>query len=969
MEVGGNVKVQIQWRPRGSSALQMVVGWIAVLIAGSGTLSADLRPVALRCEYHQDPRGLDERRPRLSWRVESDRRGEVQTAYRIQVARSLAELEAGTPGLWDSGKVEDGETLGHAYGGLTLESRQECHWRVQVWDREDAASGWSEPARWSMGLLEAEDWTADWISYDDATPLHTNRAELYLPPARYYRKAFEAAPRVRRATVYATALGIYELHVNGRRVGDAYFTPGWSDYRLRAYYNTLDVTGLVRSGANVIGAIVAEGWYSGYVGYGLLVGYGPNRVGRYFYGKTPAVRLQLELEYDDGSRVVVGTDPSWQTSGDGPIREADLIMGETYDARMEQPGWAEPMFAAGGWARAVSASALGECRAVFSDTMGDREVDLGFEAPGRLQAYPGPPIRVTEELAAREMTEPEPGVYIFNLRQNIAGIIRLRVQGSRGMRVQIRYGEMLHPDGRLMTENLRRARATDYYVLRGDPEGEEWSPRFTYHGFQYVELTGLEDRPGLEAVTGLVMHSDTPLTSRFECSDPLVNQIYRNVVWTQRGNFVEIPTDCPQRDERLGWMGDAQIYARAATFNADVASFFTKWMDDVQEAQRSFGAYPDYAPYPMAHGTPRKTFGTAWMDAGIICPWTMWQVYGDRRMIERHYDSMQRFMEFRMATSPEFLGVSIGNPWGDWLALGESTPVEYVDVCYYAYTARLMAEMAGAIGREVDAGNYRELFETIRGAFGKKYVRGDGELSVDTQSAYALALFVGLLPDEVAGQAAGRLAGKVETNGGRMATGFLGTRPLLPVLSAHGHHDLALRLLQSREFPSWGYEVVNGATTIWERWDSYTREEAFGRHNAAMNSFSHYAFGAVCEWLFQGLAGIDTDGPGYRHILIRPGPPVRAASGVNPPLDWVRAEYDSIRGTIVSEWRQAAGFELSVRIPANTTATVLLPTRSEDQVWVDGIELSRATEVRPSGLSDGRVGVEVGSGEYRFTVR
>jgi alpha-L-rhamnosidase len=496
MEVGGNVKVQIQWRPRGSSALQMVVGWIAVLIAGGGALMADLRPVALRCEYHQDPRGLDERRPRLSWRVESDRRGEVQTAYRIQVARSLAELEAGTPGLWDSGKVEDGETLGHAYGGLALESRQECYWRVQVWDREDAASGWSEPARWSMGLLEAEDWTADWISYDDATPLHTNRAELYLPPARYYRKAFEAAPRVRRATVYATALGIYELHVNGRRVGDAYFTPGWSDYRLRAYYNTLDVTGLVRSGANVIGAIVAEGWYSGYVGYGLLVGYGPNRVGRYFYGKTPAVRLQLELEYDDGSRVVVGTDPSWQTSGDGPIREADLIMGETYDARMAQPGWAEPRFAAGGWARAVSASALGECRAVFSDTMGDREVDLGFEAPGRLQAYPGPAIRVTAELGAREMTEPEPGVYIFNLGQNIAGIIRLRVQGPSGMRVQIRYGEMLHPDGRLMTENLRRARATDYYVLRGDPEGEVWSPRFTYHGFQYVELRDWRIDPG-----------------------------------------------------------------------------------------------------------------------------------------------------------------------------------------------------------------------------------------------------------------------------------------------------------------------------------------------------------------------------------------------------------------------------------------------------------------------------------------
>jgi alpha-L-rhamnosidase len=483
-----------------------------------------------------------------------------------------------------------------------------------------------------------------------------------------------------------------------------------------------------------------------------------------------------------------------------------------------------------------------------------------------------------------------------------------------------------------------------------------------------VELTGLPDRPPLDAVTGLVLHSDTPLVSRFECSDPMINQLYRNVVWTQRANFVEIPTDCPQRDERLGWMGDAQIYARAATFNADVASFFTKWMDDVEEAQRSFGAYPDYAPYPMAHGEPRKSFGTAWMDAGIICPWTMWQVYGDRRMIERHYDSMQRFMEFRMATSPGFLGVSIGNPWGDWLALGESTPVEYVDVCYYAFTARLMAEMAGAIGREVDARNYRELFASIRGAFGRKYLLAEGRLSVDTQSAYALALFVGLLPEEVTAPAAALLAGKIEANGGRMATGFLGTRPLLSVLSAHGHHDLALRLLQSREFPSWGYEVVNGATTIWERWDSYTREDAFGRHNAAMNSFSHYAFGAVCEWLFQGLAGIDTDGPGYRRIWIRPGPPIRPEMGANPRLDWVRAEYDSIRGTIMSEWRQGAGFELKIRIPANTTATVFLPARSKEQVQVDGVAVGRMKEVRWLGARGDRLAVEVGSGEYHFRV-
>jgi len=357
------------------------------------------------------------------------------------------------------------------------------------------------------------------------------------------------------------------------------------------------------------------------------------------------------------------------------------------------------------------------------------------------------------------------------------------------------------------------------------------------------------------------------------------------------------------------------------------------------------------------------------MDAGIICPWTMYQVYGDRRMIERHYDSMRRFMEFWLAASPGDLGESIGNPRGHWLALGETTPVEYVDVCCVAYTASLMAEMAAVIGREVDARNYRQLFEAIQGAFAKEYLVEDGRLSVDTQTAYALALYVGLLPEVARGPAAARLAGKIDANGGRMATGFLGTRPLLPVLSAHGHHDLALRLLQSREFPSWGYEIVNGATTIWERWDSYTKEDAFGRHNAAMNSFSHYAFGAVCEWLFQGLAGIDTDGPGYRKIWIRPGPPRRAGGGGKPVLDWVRAEYDSIRGGIRSEWRQDDGFELAVRIPANTTATVLLPARNPDQVRVDGAAVGSVPEVRWLGVRGDRAAFEVGSGEYRFTVK
>jgi alpha-L-rhamnosidase len=790
-----------------------------------------------------------------------------------------------------------------------------------------------------------------------------------LPPARYYRKEFRAAKRIERAVVYASALGLYELCLNGQRVSDAFFLPGWSDYRRRVYYNTFDVTPLVRAGENCIGAVVADGWYAGYLGYGLLVGYGPNQVGRYFYGKTPAWLAQLEIEYSDGSRLVVSTDPSWKVTGQGPIREADLLMGETWDARRDMPDWCRPGFDARTWETAIRAEANGSTRAVYSDTLGDREVELGFQKPLRLQAYPGPPIRITQELPARNITEPAPGVFIFDLGQNFAGIIRLKVKGPAGTKVQIRHGEMLHPDGRLMTENLRRARATDYYILRGDPQGETWSPRFTYHGFQYVELSGLPVRPELDAVTGLVLHSDTPLTGTFACSDPVLTRFWRNTQWTQRANFIELPTDCPQRDERFGWMGDAQVYVRAASYNADVSAFFTKWLDDVEEAQREFGAYPDYCPYPMAHGSPRKTFGTAWTDAGIICPWTVWMVYGDTRIIERHWESMRRFMDFRAATTtPDGLGVSIGNPWGDWLNQGETTPVEFIDTCYNAYDCRLMAEMAQAVGRHREAENYRKRSSDIKAAFAQAYLQPEGTLRVDTQTAYVLALAFQLVPPDRLKPAANRLAAKIAANGYRMATGFLGTKSILPVLSTHGHHDLAVRLFQSRQFPSWAYEVVNGATSVWERWDSFTKEDGFGRHNAAMNSFSHYSFGAVTEWMFRDLAGIDTDGPGFQHLLIRPRPSAANRNPAAPPLDWVQAEYDSIRGKIVSQWRRdGQRLALALQIPANTKATVFLPSDTPGTMTESGVPVAEATGVTFLGIDKGSTVLTVESGRYLFS--
>jgi alpha-L-rhamnosidase len=581
-----------------------------------------------------------------------------------------------------------------------------------------------------------------------------------------------------------------------------------------------------------------------------------------------------------------------------------------------------------------------------------------------MQAYPSVPIRSTQELPPVQVTRVAEGKYLFDFGQNFAGVVRLRAAGPAGTEIVLRHGEMLHPDGRLMIENLRRARATDRFVLRGDPGGEIYQPLFTYHGFRYVEVSGYPGQAAAGDLTGVVIHSDTPPASSFECSDPVLNRFFQNVTWTQRANFFEVPTDCPQRDERLGWMGDAQIYVRAASYNADVGAFFTKWVQDVREAQTAEGAYPDYAPYPMQHGGGGKPYASAWMDAGILCPWTIYRVYGDTRILQRHYASMQRFMEFRQRISPDFRGKKLGNAWGDWLSLGENTPVEYVDHVYFAYTARLMAEIAQTLGKPDDAAAYRQLFDRIRTAYVAEYVQADGTLRVDTQTASVLAIWAGLLSPEQTQAAGARLAAKIAANQSRMTTGFLGTRPLLPALTQTGHFELAAQMMQSRRFPSWGYEVVNGATSVWERWNSYTKEKGF--MNPSMNSFSHYAFGAVCEWMFDTLAGIDTDGPGYARLRIEPHVPrAKPLDEGTPPLEWVRARYDSIRGPIDVQWRRdGKRLEVGVSIPANTTAMLTVPATDAAAVQVDPSPES-GPEVRVTGFAAGRAQIELESGRYR----
>lgn len=986
----GPIHVRHERQPDGSIASQVeapevitveLVGAVPLARAAAAGPVEGLAVERLRCEWLDNPAGVMTTEPRLSWIVTSQERSQQQSAYRVLVASDPALLEPGRADLWDSGLVATRVTDGIIYEGAALASGQQAFWRVQVSDRDGEASGWSDVAEWTMGLLTADDWAGEWIMAAGEPALHSDPATLHLPPARHFRKVFDTIKPIRRAVLHGTALGIVDFSIDGEPVTENLFEPGWSDYRQRVPARTHDVTALLQGeGPHCIGAVLADGWYAGYVGYGVLVGYGPHRTGRAIYGAVPAVRCVLDIEYTDGTSERIASDTSWQATRSGPIREADFLMGERHDARAAMPGWSTAAFEpTNAWQPVIAAASTGPITSPFFESGVKREAELGFVEPAEIVGYPAEPIRVTEVLPAVRVTEQAPGVFIFDLGQNIAGVARLSVAAPAGTEIRLRFGEMLHPDGRLMTENLRRARAVDTYVCSGDGL-ETWNPRFTYHGFQYVEVTGLPEgtAPTLDMIQGLVLHNDTPLVGGFACSDDLLTRFWKNTQWTQRANFIEIPTDCPQRDERLGWMGDAQIYARTASFNADVAAFFTKWIADVREAQVSSGpeagAYPDYAPYPFAHGKPGAVFGTAWTDAGVICPWTMWRVYGDTRLVAEHWDSIERFLEWRLRRDPDLVGVETGNTWGDWLNVNETTPIPYVDLCFHAQSVRMAAEMAKALGKTEAAATYRDRAATIDASFRRQHLRDDGTVNVDTQTVCVLALENGLVTGDAAAPIVAQLVARIEANDVRMATGFLGTKSILPALSAHGHHDLACRLFQSRRFPSWGYEVEQGANTVWERWDSFTKEHGFegftGSNNAAMNSFSHYAFGAVMEWGYRTLAGIDQLEPGYRTIRIRPLIPSAGSNPDREPINWVRADYDSPRGLIASHWRRdGTTLVMEIVIPANTTAEVHVPATSLKDVSCGSQPLAAgpAEGVEVLDVTDTAVILSVGSGAYRFT--
>ncbi|AIE86284.1 alpha-L-rhamnosidase [Fimbriimonas ginsengisoli] len=873
-----------------------------------------MTPVRLRTEYRENPLGLDIAIPRLFWQLQSDRNGARQTAYQIQAGTS-----PGAADLWDSGKVESSTSIHIPYEGASVGSLSRIWWRVQVWDEAGEASGWSEPSFWETGL-PPEEWSSRWIQ---DLPMGGPRTT---GPAPFLRTEIQLEKPVKEARLVATALGLYEFRINGERVGDDYFAPGWTDYNKRVQYQVYDVTGLVQTGANALGAILGDGWYCGHVEWR----------GRQLYGDRPKLRAQLLVRYEDGSEEVFGTDASWRASF-GPILESDMLMGESYDARRELGGWDRPEYHDDGW-RAVE------------------EVDLQANLVGMV----GPTVKSTQELEPvdepKEMAKwPRPD-FLFDLGQNMVGRVRLRVKGEAGKTVRLRFGEILDEKGHLYTDNLRSAKQTDNYTLKGDPEGEVWESRFTFHGFRYVELGGDVEKPGRDAITGIVMHSDTPKTGDFVCSDELVNQLQRNIDWGQRGNFVDIPTDCPQRDERLGWTGDAQVFVRTAAFNRDVAGFFTKWQNDLKDSQSEIGEIPPTAPNTNAVGADG---GPAWADAVMICPWTIYLCYGDKALLAEHYDSMKEYVDFLEKDSHDLIRSHPDKKgfhgFGDWLSTKAETPNDLIGTAFLVYSSRLMAKIAGVLGHGDDVARYDDLANRAREAFLRRFVSPEGYIVANTQTAYVLALHFDLLPMELRPTALQALVDDVGRSGWHLSTGFVGTPYISRVLSDNGRLDVAYKLLLQESWPSWLYSVTQGATTIWERWDGWTHDKGF--QDVGMNSFNHYAYGAIGAWLYAVVAGIDVDEarPGYEHIVLRPRP--------GGGLTQAKGALASTHGLIESAWKIEDGSWIwEVLVPANCTATAYVPCGDPERVILP--EGSALTNV-----ANGEVQVELPSGSHRFEVK
>ena len=876
----------------------------------------------LTCEYQNNPIGIDVKIPTLSWKLKSDLRGVKQKTYEIRVGTDPKSILKGQNLVWQTGVIQSDQSIHVAYAGPALKSRQRYFWQVNVSDNAGNTSGWSEVKYWEMGLLDPADWSAQWI--EPNIP-----GDSAGQPAPLLRHTFELKKVVRSARLYITSHGIYEAYFNGRRVGDQYLTPGWTSYNKRLQYQTYDVTALLTNGKNATGVVLGDGWYRGWLAW---------ENNKNVYGTNLALLFQLEVEYGDGTKETVTSNEQWKNST-GPITRAGIYYGEAYDARLEKKDWAQATFQDANW------SAV-------------RILNAGKE---NLVASYAPPVQKHETFRAIKILKSPNGETIVDFGQNLVGWIKFRVNGKAGDRVVIHHAEVLDKHGNFYTENLRAAKQEIQYTLKGGGE-EVYEPRLSFFGFRFIKVEGYPGELRPENVEAIALYSAMKPAGNFSSSHPLINQLQHNIQWGQKGNFVDVPTDCPQRDERLGWTGDAQAFSRTATFNMNVATFFGKWLKDLAADQVDDGRVPFVIPNVLGKDASASA---GWADASTIIPWNIYLAYGDKRILEQQYQSMKAWVGYMEKSSVNDLW-NKGFHFGDWLfyrplddndGRAAVTDKYLIAQCFWAHSTQLMINTATVLGKEDDVKHYTESLKRIKDAFLKEYATANGRLVAGTQTAYVLALNFDMFPENLRSQAAARLAQNVKDYGNHLTTGFLGTPYLCDVLTRFGYTEVAYNLLLQETYPSWLYPVKMGATTIWERWDGIKTDSTF--QTPGMNSFNHYAYGAIGDWMYRTVAGLQESAPGYKEILIAPKP--------GGKLTYASAELITLYGPAKSSWKIENGlFKLAVIIPANTSATIVLPNAAAEKITEQGIDVTKVKAISNNSTEGKDVKLRAGSGTYFF---